>query len=91
MTRDLRESEFAAALREDIEGVEWATVLLTSGVLFFGFVLGVAFFGMQTLTVLGANGEATSTLEPLYNQVIFYGSGITAAALVSGFWLASKD
>lgn len=88
MSRDLRETEFAVALREDIEGIEWATVLLTSGILFFGFVLGVVFFGMQTLTTI--DPEQFSSLEPLYHTTIRYGLALAGASLVGGIWLASK-
>lgn len=81
------ENDFQERLRTDLESIEWRTMLLTSGVLLFGFALGVAYLGFKTLGVLPPGDPSVDVIQPHYQAIVLASLTASGVALTAGFLL----
>jgi hypothetical protein len=85
--------ETLAAVKADLAEVSWhtrlQTMLMTVGLLAFGFMLGVHFYAAHTFGVLPplAFNPEYQPLQSLYNTTMKYGTVVALAGLLGGFGL----
>lgn len=99
MTDESLVRETLTAVKADLTAVSWQTrlqtMLMTAGLLAFGFMLGTHWYAAHTFGVLPPlrfNPEY-QPLQTLYNQAMLYGLLVALAGLLGGFVLefAGRD
>lgn len=93
MTDDTPVAETIDAVKRDLAAVGWQqraqTMLLTTGVLAFGFMLGVHFMAAHTFSALPPLWQAPeyAHLQSLYETVMQTGVIVAGGCLVAGVGL----
>jgi hypothetical protein len=82
--------EVGALIREDIETVDVASVLIYSGMVVLGFAIGVRFAGVLVTSEFGHTDPAVLELVEKLKWAIVGGAVATVGLTASGFLLTYR-